>query len=459
MFGHKKIKKNGFSRIGLILTLLFLVLIITYILYEVFFIPDPVVRGVEAFNFLPVDKTITLQGENLKSIDISVFQSNKKIVLLKDIQAISEKIYKLQIKPKDLKLTDGSAITTVKAKASIIKKVKYEINSIIDTVPPTLEILKAPSIIYQGSGGFALLMAKGADSVFLKLGDKKFMAFEASSAVDLQYEPSHEPWIEPQRAKARSQQRITKKYYVFFPAPFDIKDKSVFYAVAKDQAGNQNVKSLPTSLKTKKFKLSSINIEDSFINSVVSPLLNEINLSEPESAFKKINEELRKDSLERLINITKKTEPKIIWKERFLQLRNSKVMATYGDERTYLYNGKTISKSVHLGYDLASFANAPVEAANTGIARFTGNLGIYGNTIIIDHGLGLMSLYGHLSEIMVTEGQVLKKGEIIAKTGATGFAGGDHLHFGILIHGFEVSPLYWWDSQWIKVNIIDYLSY
>ncbi len=205
--------------------------------------------------------------------------------------------------------------------------------------------------------------------------------------------------------------------------------------------------------------MSSINIEEHFINSVVSPLLNEINLSEPESAFKKINEELRKDSLERLINITKKTEPKIIWKERFLQLRNSKVMATYGDERTYLYNGKKISKSVHLGYDLASFAHASVEASNTGIARFTGNLGIYGNTIIIDHGLGLMSLYGHLSEIMVTEGQVLKKGEIIAKTGATGFAGGDHLHFGILIHGFEVSPLYWWDSQWIKVNIIDYLSY
>jgi murein DD-endopeptidase MepM/ murein hydrolase activator NlpD len=192
---------------------------------------------------------------------------------------------------------------------------------------------------------------------------------------------------------------------------------------------------------------------------VVSPLLNEMNITDPEGSFKKVNEEWRKDSSMKLIEISRKTEPKMMWEGRFLQLKNSKVMAVYGDARTYLYDDKAISRSVHLGYDLASFSNAPVEAANTGIVRFADDLSIYGNTIIIDHGLGLMSLYGHLSVMMVKEGQAIKKGDIIAKTGATGLAGGDHLHFGILIHGYEVSPLYWWDANWIKTSVLDRMSF
>lgn len=133
-------------------------------------------------------------------------------------------------------------------------------------------------------------------------------------------------------------------------------------------------------------------------------------------------------------------------------------MAIYGDRRTYLHNGAPISKSVHLGYDLASVEKAPVEAANNGIVRLAGDLSIYGNTVIIDHGLGFMSLYGHLSAIMVKEGQKVSKGEIIAKSGATGLAGGDHLHFGLLMHGYEVSPLYWWDQHWITVNVTDFMK-
>jgi murein DD-endopeptidase MepM/ murein hydrolase activator NlpD len=66
-----------------------------------------------------------------------------------------------------------------------------------------------------------------------------------------------------------------------------------------------------------------------------------------------------------------------------------------------------------------------------------------------------MSLYGHLSTIAVDEGKEVAKGQIIGKTGATGLAGGDHLHFGILMHGYEISPLYWWDSNWIRNNVLE----
>lgn len=419
----------GNKKISLILIFFFIIVGIIYAVYNLFFIPMPVVEGIDAFNFLPVEKTVTIKGKNLKSIEISINQGIKNIELLKDRDSSGEKTYILQIKPKSLELSDGSAIVIINARAGILKKIKYEITSNIDTVPPALEVLNAPSIIDHGGGGFALLRAKDADSVFVKLEDRIFKAF-----------------------------KVAETYFVFFPAPFDIKDGSIFYAIAEDAAGNRNIRSLPTKLKSSNFKISTMNIDDSFINQVVSPLLNETNISDPISAFKKVNEDLRENSLKKLIEIAQKTEPEILWEGPFLQLKNSKVMAKYGDKRDYFYNGKFISKSVHLGYDLASTTNAPVEAANRGVVKFVGDLGIYGNTVIIDHGLGLMSLYGHLSTAIVKEGQIVKKGEVIGKTGSTGLAGGDHLHFGILIHGYEVSPLHWWDAHWIKVNVLDYLK-
>ncbi|RMG74583.1 MAG: M23 family metallopeptidase, partial [Nitrospirae bacterium] len=226
----------------------------------------------------------------------------------------------------------------------------------------------------------------------------------------------------------------------------------VFYAVAEDRAGNQTVKALRTIVKPERFRSSRISISDAFIQRVVYPLLGEDG-DDPVKAFKEVNEHWRAKDTERLHEIGMKSADRPLWKGPFLQLRNSKVMALYGDRRTYLYNGRPISKSIHLGYDLASVANAPVPAANSGVVVFADDLGIYGNAVIIDHGLGLMSLYGHLSEIKVTSGQEVKRGDIIGLTGSTGFAGGDHLHFGILVQGIEVSPLYFWDARWIKNNL------
>lgn len=442
-----KHKNDGFGKIGLVLVLTFIVLI-AYAAYQLFFIPAPAVKGTESFAYLPVNKTVTLGAEHARAIEVYITQQGKKIDLLKDATDAEAKAYPLEIKPKALGLTDGKAIVTIKAKAGLFKKVKHDIEAVIDTVPPGIEIIAAPAYINQGSGGFSVLKASGEDSVFIKLvgknqsiKDKAFKAFKISSGTT-----------------TAPEMRTGNTYYVFFPAPFDIDEGSLFYAVATDAAGNQSISTLPTKLKMTVQRMSSINIDDGFIKRVVTPLLNETNIPDPTGAFKKVNEELRQQSLNRLIELSKQTEPGILWQGSFLQMKNSKVMAAYGDRRTYLYNGQPVSKSAHLGYDLASYEKAPVEAANTGVIRFAGDLSIYGNTVLIDHGLGLMTIYGHLSTIMVNEGQRVSKGDIIAKTGATGLAGGDHLHFGLLMHGYEVSPLYWWDLHWIQVNVTDLLK-
>ena len=94
-----------------------------------------------------------------------------------------------------------------------------------------------------------------------------------------------------------------------------------------------------------------------------------------------------------------------------------------------------------------------VPAANSGVVVFTGPLTIYGNTVIIDHGLGLQTLYAHLSSIDVKVGEQVTKGRVLGRTGATGLAMGDHLHFEVLVAGVSVTPLEWWDAKWIRDRI------
>jgi len=103
--------------------------------------------------------------------------------------------------------------------------------------------------------------------------------------------------------------------------------------------------------------------------------------------------------------------------------------------------------------DIASTRRAEVKAANNGKVVFGDYLGIYGNMVLLDHGQGVFSLYSHLSQINVTVGDSVKGGGVIGLTGTTGMAGGDHLHFSMLVHGTFVTPKEWWDKHWIDVTI------
>jgi murein DD-endopeptidase MepM/ murein hydrolase activator NlpD len=134
-------------------------------------------------------------------------------------------------------------------------------------------------------------------------------------------------------------------------------------------------------------------------------------------------------------------------------MKNAAPMALFGDRRTYIHDGKEVGESLHTGVDLASLVHAPIEAANGGIIRFTGPLGIYGNAILLDHGLGLTTLYAHMSAIQVKPDQTVKKGDVIGFSGVTGLAGGDHLHFGVAVNGQFVDPREWWDPHWIADNV------
>jgi murein DD-endopeptidase MepM/ murein hydrolase activator NlpD len=244
--------------------------------------------------------------------------------------------------------------------------------------------------------------------------------------------------------------------FAFFAVPYDM-DQPDVRLVAEDAAGNQAERLFIDKFFPKPLKSDNINVTDAFIEKVVPEILSQSpeieDRGNPLENYLAINRDLRKKNGETLQLLAQKSKPAFLWSLPFLMMPNGKVMASFGERRTYLYQGRVIDHQDHLGFDLAVTKQAPIPASNDGIVVYAKFFGIYGNAVIIDHGYGLQSIYGHLSSITVNEGQQVSRGDIIGRTGETGLAGGDHLHFCTLLQGLPVNPVEWWDGHWIKDRI------
>jgi murein DD-endopeptidase MepM/ murein hydrolase activator NlpD len=242
----------------------------------------------------------------------------------------------------------------------------------------------------------------------------------------------------------------------FFALDYKQGKETPISVTAEDLAGNRTTAGMVHHINDRSFRKDTINLSDGFFNAKMPDFERYF----PDAAggsrldlFLKVNRDLRRRDLEAVYTITAQSEQQILWEGPFLRLPRSANRARFADHRTYTYGGKVIDHQVHLCIDLASTAHSPVPAANRGKVVFAGDQGIYGNTVILDHGFGLFTLYSHLSQIDAVVGQIVDKAAILGKTGMTGLAGGDHLHYGALIHQTYVNPVEWWDATWIKNNI------
>jgi len=241
-----------------------------------------------------------------------------------------------------------------------------------------------------------------------------------------------------------------------FAYSYNLDPKTAARIVARDDAGNETLSPFTYQVFPKKFHIDTINLTDEFMNQVVPPimsqtpeLLDQGNLLEN---FLQVNGRLREVDAQKLVELSRKTASKFLWTQPFIELP-SKVEASFADFRTYIYDGQAVDHQTHLGFDLAGLQHMPIQAANDGVVVYAAFLGIYGNAIVIDHGCGLQTLYGHLSLIGVKEGDAVKRGQEIGRSGQTGLAGGDHLHFTVLLDGLPVNPTEWWDPHWIHDRI------
>jgi murein DD-endopeptidase MepM/ murein hydrolase activator NlpD len=245
----------------------------------------------------------------------------------------------------------------------------------------------------------------------------------------------------------------------FYALLYDQNVNTPMRVFARDAAGNSARADFDFRVFPKAFKKSRIELDDKFLDRVVPAILEGSNEVKPEgdtlAKFLVINGELRKKNATKIAALAKQTAPEMLWGGVvFHPFTNSAVESAFADRRTYVYKGKEVDQQTHLGFDLASLAGNPVVAANRGKVLYADDLGIYGNCVIIDHGMGVQSLYAHLSSIGVKVGDMVNKEQTLGRSGMTGLAGGDHLHFTMLVNGKMVNPVEWWDSHWIQDRII-----
>ena len=306
---------------------------------------------------------------------------------------------------------------------------------ILDTHPPKISILH--STRYVSPGGSGMVIYKIDDAV-----EKHGLT------VNGQFNPGFPVSCEED-----------DRFVAFFGLPYSTEKIDKAVVSAADLAGNKDDAAFGMILKKKNFQQDRINISDNFLNLKIPEFTREY----PQLSgslvdqFVYVNSKVRQENYQVIVKSCTNPSPLRLWHGPFERMARSSRMAGFAEFRTYYYKDGKIDSQVHLGIDLASTKQAEIHAANRGNVVFADYLGIYGNTIILDHGQGIFSLYSHLSEIGVAVGELKEKGALIGLSGATGMAGGDHLHFSILVNGIFVNPVEWWDKQWLQLNIDDIL--
>lgn len=241
--------------------------------------------------------------------------------------------------------------------------------------------------------------------------------------------------------------------FALFAVPWDLADPAAARLVAADEVGNRRTVEFIDRFTPVAPTHDEIELDERFLARVVPAILeNTPSLTSKGNLlddYLQINGDLRRANAEELRALAARSRPEFLWRAPFLALPGGQVMSAFADRRTYFYQGREVDRQVHLGFDLASIAKADVPAANGGVVVLARWFGIYGNTVVVDHGYGLMSLYSHLSSIDVAEGDTVGRGTRLGRSGTTGLAGGDHLHFSFLLHGLPVRPIEWWDAHWL----------
>ena len=304
-----------------------------------------------------------------------------------------------------------------------------------DIHPPALEVLSGQHYITQG----------GSECILYRVG-------EDTEVSGVQVGPDFFPGYPANHSDKQVR-------FCLFGYRYNLGPDPEMKLVATDAAGNRSEARFWYKRFPRKFRQRTIRLSPAFLQQVVPEILKQnpqlSSQGDLVKDFLQINDGLRQTNHEKIKQLSSPSEAQLLWTEAFAQLSRSKVESFFADHRTYLYQGREIDRQDHVGFDLSVVRHYPIEASNDGVVRYADLLGIYGNTILVDHGCGLFSLYGHLSSIAVKPGDRVSKSQVLGHSGATGLAAGDHLHFALFLHGISVNPTEWWDPKWVREHIWD----
>lgn len=391
-----------------------------------------------------VSFTVSDTKSGLRSVRVMLLQgATEKEILAKDFPrknkegngGTSKDAVTLSIDAKKLKLKEGDAtlkiIATDYSLRNFMKGNSSESSHTvtIDTKPPKIAIIHSERYIEPGGAGIVIYRADDTISHGVMLNATYHPGFPLTDGSD-------------------------SKYISYIALPYSAEKITKSVIIAKDAAGNKTKKHFAPVFKKTKQKKDTIRVGDGFLETKIP----EFEEHYPEmkgnllQKYLYANRSVRELNNKKISDLCRNPEPKQLWSGRFLRMAGAG-KAGFADHRTYFYDGKPIDKQVHLGMDIASTSHAPIKAAGTGKVVFGDYHGIYGNMVILDHGQGIASLYSHMSQINVVPGDIVNKGDLLGNSGNSGMAGGDHLHFSMLVNGIFVTPKEWWDQHWIDVTI------
>ncbi len=329
-------------------------------------------------------------------------------------------------------LKEGAAHVSITAKSNDFRGATESIEQDVQVVlrPPTIVADGAQHYINQG----------GAELVVLTLGGN----WSDAGVKVANYTSTSFPMP--------GESDSSNRRFSLFAYPWDVSPDTTPLAFVRNTAGTEVTTTFWDRVFPKKFRSTNIQVTDQNLTKVVGELdpQGEGSLAE---RFVKLNNIMRKANNQTIYDLRKNTVNKMLWSGPFIPVKGARE-SFFADRRSYFYQGKKIDEQVHLGYDLAQKANTVVKAANSGRVIYADRLGIYGNCVVIDHGYSLESLYGHMSRIDVKVGDTVSKEQSIGVSGSTGMAFGDHVHFSMLVDGYQIDPKEWWDEHWIHDRIL-----
>ncbi len=329
-------------------------------------------------------------------------------------------------------LKDGKAKLILEATSNDLlrKTARLEREVNVVTQPPSVSVDSEQHYLYLGMADLATFSVSGSwTEAGVRVGDETFRAWPM---------PGGKPGL-----------------FSLFAFAWNMPPGTAPLVYASNGAGSDVTSPLVVVFPKKeqpKYTTHDLQVSDAFLQKVINEL-DPNGTGDPVARFVKINSEMRRANNKTLSDLRLKTADKFLWSQPFARQPHSQAEATFADVRNYMYHSKKIDQQVHLGYDLAVTQHVGVQASNDGKVVYAAPLGIYGNCIVVDHGYGLQTIYGHLSKIDVHEGDMVKRGQVMGLSGMTGMAGGDHIHFAMQLDGVQIDPKEWWDSHWIKDHI------
>jgi len=440
-------KKKNFG--STMFTLLFLAIIggVVYLYNSVMFERDKPVIKIENSGFWNLRAPIVVSIDDtsgLLSYKVTLISGNESFVLSDEQFALPQANQHLELKTPQRAYALKNSEVKIVVEANDASKwnflagnsAKKEITLSIDKRRPYVSAISASYRIIKG----------GSAVVVFKAEDDNMKEFYIETNFGKRFKP--QPFYK-------------EGYYISLIAWPVTQERFSAHIIAEDLAGNIANASVPVIPYNKRYKLSHINLSDNFINGKVSELAYSYGVEDGADAverFKYVNEKMRHDNeavIHDLTSVVNDTMVRNFPIKKMYPLKNAAVVANFGDHRIYSYKGTEISEAYHLGLDLASNAMSEIRSQNPAIVTYAQENVIYGNMPVLYHGLGLYTIYGHCSTMLVKEGDSLRSDVAVAKKGKSGYAMGDHLHFGVLVQGVEVRPQEWMDSDWIRKSITD----